>query len=182
MSSNPPTNSAAAAAAAADTPGATQQPPPAAAAAANAASFGTPVVTMNAINQDPSHITVALPNNNHQSVLTMNAPAGAVLAATTTATVASVAAAAAASISANSANGINYHGSNSGSNYRTNSTATANGAGDDNFAATAALVAFLRMEADLADDRAKRLREQAASLARRFGVSDARQEAYGKRR
>jgi hypothetical protein len=51
---------------------------------------------------------------------------------------------------------------------------------DENFSATTALVAFLRMEADLADEKAKRLRSQAAALAQKFGVSEAHQEAYGK--
>ena len=50
---------------------------------------------------------------------------------------------------------------------------------DDNFSATKSLVAYLRMEADLADEKAKKLRAQAAELARKFGITDAQQEAYG---
>jgi hypothetical protein len=50
---------------------------------------------------------------------------------------------------------------------------------EENFSATAALVAFLRMEADIAEEKAKRLRDQATLLAQQFGVSDALQEAYG---
>jgi hypothetical protein len=51
---------------------------------------------------------------------------------------------------------------------------------EENFSATAALVAFLRMEADIAEEKAKRLRDQATVLAQQFGVSDALQTAYGK--
>ena len=50
---------------------------------------------------------------------------------------------------------------------------------EDNFSATSALVSFLRMEADLAEEKAKRLRAQATTLAKKFGVSDAIQDAYG---
>jgi hypothetical protein len=50
---------------------------------------------------------------------------------------------------------------------------------DEAFSATTALVAFLRMEADLAEQKAKRLREQASALAQQFGVSDTLQQQYG---
>jgi hypothetical protein len=50
---------------------------------------------------------------------------------------------------------------------------------DESFSATTALVAFLRMEADLAEQKAKRLREQASTLAQQFGVSDTLQQQYG---
>lgn len=53
-------------------------------------------------------------------------------------------------------------------------------ASDDTFSATAALVSYLRMEADLSEEKARRLRQQAASLAQQFGVSSTAQEAYGK--
>jgi len=43
---------------------------------------------------------------------------------------------------------------------------------------TAALVAYLRMEADLADEKAKRLRAQAAALSEQFGVTDEMQSQY----
>lgn len=45
---------------------------------------------------------------------------------------------------------------------------------------TAALVAFLRCEADLSDERARRLRMQAEAMAEQFGVSGEMQQAYGK--
>jgi hypothetical protein len=51
---------------------------------------------------------------------------------------------------------------------------------DENFNATATLVSYLRMEADLAEEKARRLREQASTLAQQFGVSSTAQEAYGK--
>ena len=51
---------------------------------------------------------------------------------------------------------------------------------DDNVSATAALVAYLRLEADLAEEKARRLRQQANSLAQKFGISINAQEAYGK--
>lgn len=50
---------------------------------------------------------------------------------------------------------------------------------DEAFSATTALVAFLRMEADLAEQKAKRLREQASALAQQFGVTDTLQQQYG---
>lgn len=49
------------------------------------------------------------------------------------------------------------------------------------FSSTAALVAYLRNEADLAEKKAKRLRDQAASLAQQFGITGADQIAYGER-
>ena len=51
---------------------------------------------------------------------------------------------------------------------------------DENFNATSALVSYLRLEADLAEEKARRLRQQAAMLAQQFGVSNTAQEAYGK--
>ncbi len=51
---------------------------------------------------------------------------------------------------------------------------------DNNFSATTALVSYLRVEADLADEKARRLRQQADILAQQFGVSSIAQEAYGK--
>ena len=50
---------------------------------------------------------------------------------------------------------------------------------EESFSATQALVAFLRMEADLAEQKAKRLREQAAELGQQYNVSQALQDAYG---
>jgi hypothetical protein len=50
---------------------------------------------------------------------------------------------------------------------------------DEAFSATTALVAFLRMETDLAEQKAKRLllREQASALAQQFGaVTDTSQQ------
>lgn len=49
----------------------------------------------------------------------------------------------------------------------------------DGFNSTQFLVNYMLMEADLADQKAKRLREQADDLARRFGVSLIAQEVYG---
>jgi hypothetical protein len=51
--------------------------------------------------------------------------------------------------------------------------------GETSNAAMTALVTYLMLEADLADERAKRLREQAETLARRFGVSVHVQDEYG---
>jgi hypothetical protein len=50
---------------------------------------------------------------------------------------------------------------------------------DENYNATTALVAFLRMEAEMAEQKAKRFREQASALARQFGISEASQSVYG---
>jgi hypothetical protein len=50
---------------------------------------------------------------------------------------------------------------------------------EENFSATTALIAFLRMEADLSEEKAKRLRDQASALAQNFGVSESVQDAYG---
>jgi hypothetical protein len=50
---------------------------------------------------------------------------------------------------------------------------------EGDFSSTTALIAFLRMEADAAEQKSKRFREQAAALARQFGVSEAAQVAYG---
>jgi hypothetical protein len=54
--------------------------------------------------------------------------------------------------------------------------------GVPSFSATAALVSYLRLEADLAEQRAKRLRRQAASLAEQFGITgDTSQDVFGER-
>ena len=50
---------------------------------------------------------------------------------------------------------------------------------EEAFSSTQALVAFLRMEADLAEEKAKRLRDQAATLAIQFSVSETLQQQYG---
>jgi hypothetical protein len=50
---------------------------------------------------------------------------------------------------------------------------------EEHFNATTALVSFLRMEADIAEEKGRRLRQQATSLAQQFGVSEALQESYG---
>ena len=47
------------------------------------------------------------------------------------------------------------------------------------FSSTAALVSYLRSEADQAEKKAKRLREQASNLATQFGITEADQSAYG---
>jgi len=44
---------------------------------------------------------------------------------------------------------------------------------------TQALVAFLRMEADMADEKARRLRQQADAMAQQFGITEESQLAYG---
>lgn len=49
---------------------------------------------------------------------------------------------------------------------------------DPNQTTTHALVAYLRMEADLADEKAKRLRAQAEALSERYGVTDEMQSQY----
>ena len=51
---------------------------------------------------------------------------------------------------------------------------------EDNFNVTQFLVNYLLTEADQAEQKAKKLREQAESLARRYNVSTALQEAFGK--
>eukprot|EP00980_Cylindrotheca_fusiformis_P028272 scaffold22589_cov138-Cylindrotheca_fusiformis.AAC.35 len=50
--------------------------------------------------------------------------------------------------------------------------------GPNSFSSTSALVAFLRMEADAAEQKAKRFRDQAAALARQYGISEADLGAY----
>jgi hypothetical protein len=45
---------------------------------------------------------------------------------------------------------------------------------------TATFVSFLRMEADLADEKAKRLRQQADALAEQHGVTPDMEAAFGK--
>lgn len=49
---------------------------------------------------------------------------------------------------------------------------------DPSVTTTHALVAYLRSEADLADEKAKRLRAQAAALAEQFGVTEEIQAQY----
>lgn len=53
---------------------------------------------------------------------------------------------------------------------------------DDNasFSITESMVSFLRMEANHADERAKRLRKQAAEIAEQFGITEESQQSYGK--
>ena len=55
-----------------------------------------------------------------------------------------------------------------------------NHSNNNNLSAIRALVSYLVMEADLAEDRARRLREQADGMARRFGISALASETYGK--
>ena len=54
-------------------------------------------------------------------------------------------------------------------------------AGDTNnsLAVSRSLISFLRMEADLSEERAKRLRKQAATIAEQFGITEESQQAYG---
>ena len=47
------------------------------------------------------------------------------------------------------------------------------------FSITDSMVSFLRMEANQADARAKRLRKQAAEIAQRFGITEDSQRSYG---
>ncbi|CAB9521728.1 expressed unknown protein [Seminavis robusta] len=49
---------------------------------------------------------------------------------------------------------------------------------DPSLTTTHALVAYLRMEADLAEEKSKRLRAQAAALSERFGVTEDMQSQY----
>lgn len=51
-------------------------------------------------------------------------------------------------------------------------------ASDMSSAATQAMVTYLRLEADLADEKARRLRAQAAELSERFGITEAMQSQY----
>lgn len=44
---------------------------------------------------------------------------------------------------------------------------------------TASFVAYLRMEADLSDEKAKRLRLQADALAEQHGITADMESAYG---
>ncbi|MGK3743133.1 MAG: hypothetical protein ACI8RD_002065 [Bacillariaceae sp.] len=61
-----------------------------------------------------------------------------------------------------------------------NATAAA-AAGDANnsFSISRSLISFLRIEADLSEERAKRLRKQAATIAEQFGITEESQQAYG---
>lgn len=45
---------------------------------------------------------------------------------------------------------------------------------------SAAFVAFLRMEADLSEEKAKRLRAQADALAEQHGITGEMEAAFGK--
>ena len=48
-----------------------------------------------------------------------------------------------------------------------------------NFYITDSMVSFLRMEANQADARAKRLRKQASEIAHQFGITEQSQRSYG---
>ncbi len=48
-----------------------------------------------------------------------------------------------------------------------------------NFSITESMVSFLRTEANHADERAKRLRKQAAEIAQQFGITEESQQSYG---
>ena len=63
-------------------------------------------------------------------------------------------------------------------NHATTTTAT-NDNSMDEFSITEAMVTYLRTEADRADDKAKRLRKQAAEIAERFGITEESQQTYG---
>jgi outer membrane lipoprotein SlyB len=70
-------------------------------------------------------------------------------------------------------------------NFTTPTNGNGNGSSssnDEGFSAIQALVAYLRMEADLAEQKGKRLRAQAALMGQQFHVSQSLQEAYGKYR
>ena len=47
------------------------------------------------------------------------------------------------------------------------------------FSITESMVSFLRIEAHHADDKAKRLRKQAAEIAEQFGITEESQHIYG---
>jgi hypothetical protein len=47
------------------------------------------------------------------------------------------------------------------------------------FSITESMVSFLRIEAHHADDKAKRLRKQAAEIAEQFGITEESQQIYG---
>jgi hypothetical protein len=47
------------------------------------------------------------------------------------------------------------------------------------FSITESMISFLRMEAHLADNKAKRLRKQAAEIAKQFGITEKSQQTYG---
>jgi len=49
----------------------------------------------------------------------------------------------------------------------------------NSFSITESMVSYLRMEADLADDKAKRLRKQAADIAVQFEITEDSQQVYG---
>lgn len=50
---------------------------------------------------------------------------------------------------------------------------------ETNFSITDSMVSFLRMEANQADARAKRLRKQASEIAHQFGITEHSQRSYG---
>ena len=52
--------------------------------------------------------------------------------------------------------------------------------GEDHFSATSALISYLRLEADLCEEKARRLRQQANFLAQKHGITTNAQDAYGK--
>ena len=85
------------------------------------------------------------------------------------------AAAAAAGGGAAAANGV-IHGGGGGSAI---SAPYLSEYSEEAFSSTQALVSYLRMEADLAEEKAKRLRDQAAALAIQFSVSETLQQQYG---
>ena len=49
------------------------------------------------------------------------------------------------------------------------------------FSITESMISYLRMEANQAEDKAKRLRKQAANIAEQFGITQQSQFAYGTR-
>jgi hypothetical protein len=57
--------------------------------------------------------------------------------------------------------------------------AVAAGGTNNSLSVTRSLISFLRMEADLSEERAKRLRKQAATIAEQFGITEESQQAYG---
>ena len=65
-------------------------------------------------------------------------------------------------------------------NANANATVAAAAGGTNNsLAVSRSLISFLRMEADLSEERAKRLRKQAATIAEQFGITEESQQAYG---
>lgn len=89
-----------------------------------------------------------------------------------------------AAMAAASGNGAAAAAIAGGANFTTPTNGNNNGSSsnDEGFSAIQALVAYLRMEADLAEQKAKRLRAQADLMGQQFHVSQSLQEAYGKYR